>query len=103
MAEFMGTPERSFFAGLVDFGFRQHQIRRLVRILYVIAVLGGFVAVVAEVVLGFQQSQSQGLVALVAGVTAFFVWVLLVRLLLELALVTLRTAEGIERATHPNG
>jgi len=62
--------------------------------------LGGFVAVVAEVVIGFQQTQSQGLTALVAGIAAFFVWVLLTRLLLELALVMVRTAEGIERATH---
>ena len=100
MAELMGTQEKNFFAGLVDFGFRQQQVRKLVKILYVIAVLGGFVTVVAEVVLGFQQSQSQGLVALVAGLVAFFVWVLLSRLLLELALVMLRTAEGIERATH---
>ncbi len=100
MAELMGTQEKNFFAGLVDFGFRQQQVRRLVKILYVIAVLGGFITVVAEVVIGFQQSQSQGLVALVAGVVAFFVWVLLTRFLLELALVILRTAEGIERATH---
>ena len=103
MAELMGSQERNFFAGLVDFGFRQLQVRRLVKILYVIAVLGGFITVVAEVVLGSQQSQSQGLVALVAGIAAFLVWVLLTRLLLELAIVTLRTAEGIERATHSGG
>jgi H+/Cl- antiporter ClcA len=101
MAELIGSQETNFFAGLVDFGFRQQQVRRLVKILYVIAVLGGFVAVVANVVIGFEQSQSQGLVALVEGIPAFFVWVLLSRLLLELALVMLRTAEGIERATHP--
>ena len=100
-AELMGTQDRNFFAGLVDFGFRQQQVRRLVKILYVVAVLGGFVTVIAEVVLGFQQSPAEGLIALVAGVAAFFVWVLLIRLLLELALVMLRTAEGIERATHP--
>jgi len=101
MAELMASQERNFFMGLVDFGFRQQQVRKLVKILYVIAVLGGFITVVAEVVLGFQQSASQGLVVLVAGVAAFFVWVLVSRLLLELSLVLLRTAEGIERATHP--
>jgi uncharacterized protein DUF4282 len=102
MTELMGSQEKNFFAGLVDFGFRQQQVRRLVKILYVIAMLGGFVAVVAEVVIGFQQTQSQGLTALVAGIAAFFVWVLLTRLLLELALMMVRTAEGIERATHPS-
>jgi len=102
MAELMGTQDKNFFAGLVDFGFRQQQVRKLVKILYIVAVLGGFITVIAEVVLGFEQSQSQGLVALVAGIVAFLVWVLLVRLLLELALVMVRTAEGIERATHSN-
>ena len=100
MSELMGTQEKNFFTGLVDFGFRQQQVRRLVKILYVIAVVGGFITLVAQVVIDFQQSQSQGLVALIAGIVAYFVWVLLTRLLLELALVILRTAEGIERATH---
>ena len=45
MAELMGSQEKNFFAGLVDFGFRQQQVRRLVKVLYVIAVLGGFVVV----------------------------------------------------------
>src|SRR5215813_13452814 len=100
MAELMGTQDKNFFAGLVDFGIRQQQVRWLVKILYVVAVLVGSITVIAEVVLGFEQSQSQGLVALIAGIVAFVVWVLLVRLLLELARFMVRTAEGIERATH---
>ena len=102
MADLMGTQDKNFFAGLLDFGFRQQQVRKLVKILYAVAVLGGFIALVAEVVIWFQQSASNGLVALVVGIVSFFVWVLLTRLLLELALVMLRTAEGIERATHSN-
>jgi len=53
-----------------------------------------------EVVISFQASPAEGLIALVGGAVSFFVWVLLVRLLLELAIVMVRTAEGIERATH---
>jgi len=52
-------------------------------------------------VLGYQQSPAQGLINLVAGIVALFVGVLVVRLLLELALLILRIVEGIERATHP--
>lgn len=103
MAELIGAEEKNFFAGLVDFGFAQSLTRRIVKVLYVIAVLGGFVAVVACVVLQFQQSPAQGLTALVTGIAAFFVWVLLMRLLLELALVLVRIAEGIERATRTAG
>ena len=100
MSELMGTQEKNFFTGLVDFGFREQLARKLVKILYLVAVVGGFIALVAQVVIGFQQSQSEGLVSLIAGIVCYFVWVLLTRLLLELALVMIRTAEGIERATH---
>lgn len=100
MGDLMGSQDKNFFAGLIDIGFRQQQVRRLARILYVIALLGGFIAVIVEVVISFQASPAEGLIALVAGVVSFFVWVLVVRLFLELAIVLVRTAEGIERATH---
>ena len=101
MGELMGSQGTNFFAGLIDIGFRQQQVRRLAKILYVIALLGGFITVIVEIVISYQASPAEGLIALVAGVVAFFVWVLLVRLLLELAIVMVRTMEGIERATHP--
>ena len=102
MSELVG-PEKNFFIGLVDFAFRQSLLKRLVKVLYVIAVLGGGVAVVVCVSQQFQVSPAQGLTALVAGVASYFVWVLISRLLLEIALVLVRIAEGIERATRSAG
>jgi len=92
--------DKNFFAGLFDFGFNHSLVRRLVKLLYVIAIVFGGITVVACVVLGYQQSPAQGLINLVAGIVALFVGVLLTRLLLELALQVLRIAEGIERATR---
>lgn len=93
--------EKNFFAGLFDFSFHHSLLRRLVKLLYVIAILSGGVTVVACVVLGMQQSPAQGLINLVGGIVALFVGVLVTRLLLELSLVILRIADGIDRATHP--
>ena len=93
--------EKNFFAGIFDFGFNSSLLRRLVKILYVLAIVFGGITVVAEVIFGYQQSPAQGLINLVAGIVSLFVGVLVVRALLELALVILRIAEGIERATHP--
>ena len=93
--------EKNFLAGIFDFSFSHSLLRRLVKLLYVIAILSGGIAVVACVVLGMQQSPAQGLFNLVAGVVALFVGTLVVRLLLELCLVILRIADGIDRATHP--
>ncbi len=93
--------EKNFFTGLFDFSFSHLLLRRLVKLLYAIAILSGGITVVACVVLGMQQSPAQGLINLVAGIVALFVGILVVRGLLELALVILRIAEGIEHATHP--
>jgi Domain of unknown function (DUF4282) len=93
--------EKNFFTGLFDFAFSHSLLRRLVKLLYVFAIVFGGITVVACVVLGYQQSPAQGLINLVAGIVALFVGVLVVRVLLELALVILRIAESIERATHP--
>jgi hypothetical protein len=93
--------DKNFFTGLFDFAFNHSLLRRLVKLLYVIAILAGGVAVVACVVVGMQHSPAEGLINLVGGIVALFVGTLVVRLLLELSLAILRIAEGIERATRP--
>lgn len=93
--------EKNFFAGLFDFSFNHSLLRRLVKLLYIIAILSGGVTVVVCVVVGMQHSPAEGLINLVAGIVSLFVGTLVVRLLLELCLVILRIADGIDRATHP--
>lgn len=93
--------EKNFFAGLFDFSFHHQLARRIVKLLYILAILFGGITVVACVVLGYQQSPAQGLISFVVGIVSLFVGILVTRVLLELALVILRIAEGIDRATHP--
>jgi hypothetical protein len=93
--------DKNFFVGLVDFSFQQQLTRRIAKVLYIIGILGGGVCVVTYVVLGFQKSPADGLIELGSGIVALFVGILILRLLLELALVILRISEGIDRATHP--
>ncbi len=92
--------EKNFFAGLVDFSFQQQLMRRLVKVLYIIGILGGGICVVTYAVFGFQNSPADGLIALVAGIASLFVGILIWRGLLELALLVQRIAESIDRATH---
>ncbi len=93
--------EKNFFAGLFDFSFQQQLTRRIVKLLYILGIVFGGIAVVAKVVLGYQQSPADGLINLVVGIVSLFVGILIGRVLLELALVILRISEGIDRATHP--
>ena len=92
--------DKNFFAGLFDFSFQQELARRIVKLLYIIGILGGGIAVVAYAVVSFQQSPADGLIVLVGGIICLFVGILLLRLLMELTLVLLRISDGIERATH---
>jgi predicted membrane-bound spermidine synthase len=92
--------DKNFFAGLVDFSFQQQLMRRIVKVLYIVGILGGGISVVTYVVFGFQQSPAEGLINLVAGIVSLFVGILIWRGLLELALLVQRVAESIDRATH---
>jgi uncharacterized protein (DUF697 family) len=92
--------EKNFFAGLFDFAFHHLLTRRIVKLLYILSILGGGITLVVYVVVGMQHSPAEGLINLVAGIVCLFVGVLIVRVLLELALVILKIAEGIDCATH---
>ena len=92
--------EKNFFAGLVDFSFQQQLLRRLVKVLYIIFILGAGIWAVTYTVLGFQQSPADGLINLGVGLISFFLGILVWRCLLELSLLVQRIAESIDRATH---
>ena len=93
--------DKNFFAGLVDFSFQQQLTRRIVKVLYIIGILGGAIGVITYVVLGFQNSPAEGLINFGVGIVSLFVGILIWRGLLELALFVQRIADGIDRATHP--
>jgi len=93
--------DKNFFASLVDFSFQQQLARRIVKVLYILGILGGGIYVVYYVVLGFQESSAEGLVRLGWGIACLFVGTLIARTLLELTLVIIRISDGIDRATHP--
>lgn len=92
--------EKGFLPGLFDFGFRSVQSQRIVPLLYILALIGGGIAVVAQVVLEMKQDAATGLLALVFGLVAYFVWILLVRVGLEVVLAIHRMADNLDRATR---
>ena len=89
--------EKGLFQGLVDFAFQQFIAKRIIKVLYVIALVAGVVSLVAVVITGMQQSAAQGLLALVFGVIGLFVWVLYIRVMMELLIALFRIAENTDR------
>ena len=48
---------------------------------------------------GFQTSTSQGLLALLVAIVGYFLWIVYVRVALEVLVAIFRTAENIARAS----
>lgn len=86
---------RGMWEGLMDFSFRTYATPRMLKFLYALHLLAGLVAGVAWVVLAFQQTPTQGLIALIAAVFAYFVWILYCRVMLEVLAAIFRMAEAI--------
>lgn len=67
----------------------------MLKFLYALHLLVGLVAAVAWVVLAFQQTPVQGLIALLAALGSYFVWILYCRVLLEVLAAVFRMVEAI--------
>ncbi len=89
--------KKGVFAGLSDFSFQDLITLRLIKWLYLIALLAGGVSLVVAVFKGLQDSAATGLLALVFGLIALFVWILYVRVALEVVVVLFQIAENTRR------
>jgi uncharacterized protein DUF4282 len=86
---------KTAWEGLMDFSFRVYATPKMLKFLYALHLLVGLVAAVAWVVLAFQQTPVQGLIALLAALGSYFVWILYCRVMLEVLAAVFRMAEAI--------
>ncbi len=95
--------ENGIVQGLVDFSFQKFVTLRLVKWLYGIALLAGVIALVVGVYSQLQQSPAQGLLVLIFGLIGLCIWVLLVRVALEIVVVIFRMGQNIEHSVRGLG
>jgi hypothetical protein len=81
--------------GLMDFSFRLYTTPRMLKFLYALHLLMGLIAGVAWVALAFQKAPVQGLLALLAALVGYFLWILYCRVILEVLATVFRMAEAI--------
>lgn len=94
---------KGMWEGLLDFSFRVYATPKMLRFLYGLHLLAGLIAAVTWIVLAFQNAPVQGLLALIAALACYFVWILYCRIILEVLGAVFRMADAIapERsATH---
>ena len=86
--------EKTFLQSLFDFSFSEFVTIRIIRVLFVIAVIGSALGGIA-VFLGLAREGPAGAaVGLIVGPIVFFVYVLIARVWLELVVVVFRIAEN---------
>jgi hypothetical protein len=95
--------EKGLFEALLDFSFRESVGKRYATFLYALHMFLGLVAAIALVVNGFEAAPAQGLLALFVAVPALFLWVLYVRIALEIMLSVFGMAESLSRVTQNEG
>jgi hypothetical protein len=93
------SQDKGFFERLLDFSFQHFITQKYAKLLYGIHLLLGLIAGTWYVFNGFQTSTSQGLLALLVAIVGYFLWVVYVRVALEVLVALFRTAENIARAS----
>lgn len=94
---------RGFLGALFDFGFTSFVTPKVIRVLYLLIVIGTVVGALAFTIVMFKVSMAAGVLTLILGDPLFVLIVLAVyRIILEFFVVTFRVAEDI-RALRERG
>ena len=84
-----------FFGALFDFGFNSFATPVVIKVLYILSLVGIGVFYVVAVISGFVQDPLTGLLALVGGGIAALLTLVYIRVLLEVLFATIRIAEDV--------
>ena len=87
--------ESGLLENLMDFSFQRFVTPRMLKMLYGVHLLMGFVAAVWFVFSGFQTSTSNGLLALILGFAAMLLWIVYCRIVVELLAGVFRAVQVI--------
>lgn len=86
---------KGMWEGLFDFSFRVYATPKMLKFLYGLHLLAGLIGAVTWIVLAFQNAPVQGLLALIAALAGYFVWILYCRVILEVLAAVFRMADAI--------
>jgi hypothetical protein len=83
----------SFFSALFDFSFSEFITTRIIKVLYILSIIG--IALISLVILisSFTQGAGAGILGLIFAIIFFFLYVILARVWMELIIVIFRIAE----------
>lgn len=86
--------EKGFLAGLFDMTFSEFVTIRLIKVLYIIGIVGAVFAGLLFIVGGFSNGAGTGILFLLLSPVLVGIYILMVRIWLELIIVVFRIAEN---------
>ena len=86
--------KQGFFGGLFDLSFTEFVTIRIIKVLFVLAIVFSGIGALVILIKGFRGGTTTGLLALIAAPIAFLLYVLAARIWLEIIIVLFRIAEN---------
>jgi hypothetical protein len=94
---------RGFFGALFDFSFNHFVTPLIIRVLYVLGLIGIALGYLWFVVIAFIAGAVQGVVTLLFGLIIAFIYLAFWRVILEFYLAVVRMSEDIHHRGFPGG
>lgn len=90
------SQKRGFFGRLFDFSFEEFITPSIIKILFIISIVVIGLGVLGGIIVGFMSGVGTGFFFLIGGLIGGFLWILYVRVLLELFIVFFRIHDNTE-------
>lgn len=91
------SENKGFYGSLFDLSFTEFITTRIVKFLYVIAIIISALIAIAFIGIGFSRGSAVGVIALLLSPIIFTFYLLMARVWLELVIVIFRIAENTGR------
>lgn len=88
---------KGFFGGLFDLSFTEFVTTRVIKVLYVLAILLSAIGALGLLIGGIARGGGTAFVAIILSPVAFLLYVLMARIWLEVIIVLFRIAENTNR------
>ncbi len=88
--------DKGFFAKVFDLSFEEFVTGSVIKVLYVIAIIGAVIYAISAIAMGFKSGVLLGIVALILSPVIFMLVVLIARIYMELIIVIFRIADSVK-------
>ncbi|MCK4545753.1 DUF4282 domain-containing protein [candidate division WOR-3 bacterium] len=88
--------EKGFFTQLFDFSFTEFITTKIIKFIYILGMIVTGLATIGIIISGFSQSVVIGIVALIFSPLIFIIYVIILRVWLEIIIVIFRISENTE-------